>query len=293
MSPGDKTRIGTYSFFVWVANHLMEMGDLLSLAGVYGGLSHFTVMRIHLLKKYFDGGEKKKGGGEKKKELEILEKISDLLCPTMNNTNYRQFWSDLCQRSIRAVPYLAIHLRDIVFLEDGNPDFVEEDLVNLEKMSRLWDVMNTVMGGRNESAPSSSSDVSSLSSSLPSSFSSPSSPPLHSHSSSSKVRNYLLQKWEECPPNDDVLDVLSHKLQAFRGAVPEEREGNFVKKVVTKKLFSYCEKGDVKGFLFFLFIFCFSFMYQQMHKCIRHNGEISYPFSQRKIYFPIKSFLSH
>jgi len=56
--------------------------------------------------------------------------------PNQNFKNYRTLIISK-PKETPLVPYLALYLRDITFITDGNPDFTEEGLINFEKMLLL------------------------------------------------------------------------------------------------------------------------------------------------------------
>ncbi len=59
-----------------------------------------------------------------------LEQISSLM--KGNKAGYRRKMEGFLSSGEPAIPYLAVHLSDLTFLEDGNPNYVD-DLVNMQK----------------------------------------------------------------------------------------------------------------------------------------------------------------
>lgn len=62
------------------------------------------------------------------------QKSLDALTELMrgNKTGYRRKMEVFLSSGEPAIPYLAVHLSDLTFLEDGNPNFVD-DLINMQK----------------------------------------------------------------------------------------------------------------------------------------------------------------
>ena len=39
----------------------------------------------------------------------------------------------LLEEDLPCVPYIGIYLSDLTFIEDGNPEFLDENLINFQK----------------------------------------------------------------------------------------------------------------------------------------------------------------
>jgi len=71
-----------------------------------------------------------------------LEKLNELMESNFNFKRYRdELRSVFHSRKTAVIPYLGIILRDITFIEEGNPDYLEDDAVNFEKLEMLGDVI--------------------------------------------------------------------------------------------------------------------------------------------------------
>jgi hypothetical protein len=72
----------------------------------------------------------------------IFEEITKFIATEGNYRNYR---NALSKADLPATPYLGVFLRDLTFIEDGNPDYVEDDqFMNFEKMRMLSGVLSTI-----------------------------------------------------------------------------------------------------------------------------------------------------
>jgi hypothetical protein len=67
---------------------------------------------------------------------EIHQRLEDVMKPTSNFKVYREAIS-VKPKEMPVVPYLAVYLRDITFVCDGNPDRTSDGLVNFEKIQLL------------------------------------------------------------------------------------------------------------------------------------------------------------
>lgn len=66
------------------------------------------------------------------------------MSPNKSFANYRQ-----CIRQAHAplVPYLGVYMQDMVFIEDGNPDFLKDypGFINFHKRRLLADVIKDII----------------------------------------------------------------------------------------------------------------------------------------------------
>eukprot|EP01091_Cochliopodium_minus_P019828 TRINITY_DN8457_c0_g1_i2.p1 TRINITY_DN8457_c0_g1~~TRINITY_DN8457_c0_g1_i2.p1 ORF type:complete len:746 (-),score=240.79 TRINITY_DN8457_c0_g1_i2:172-2409(-) len=63
------------------------------------------------------------------KLLQELQEIEDFMLPIGNFKNYRVLFNKSITQKIPIVPYLPVHLRDLIYINDGNPDKLEDDLL--------------------------------------------------------------------------------------------------------------------------------------------------------------------
>ena len=54
--------------------------------------------------------------------------------------NFKNYRAEQERVTPPTIPYLAVHLKDLTFIEDGNASFKSDDMVNFEKMTMLTDV---------------------------------------------------------------------------------------------------------------------------------------------------------
>eukprot|EP01105_Mastigella_eilhardi_P024233 TRINITY_DN628_c0_g1_i2.p1 TRINITY_DN628_c0_g1~~TRINITY_DN628_c0_g1_i2.p1 ORF type:complete len:147 (-),score=60.55 TRINITY_DN628_c0_g1_i2:50-490(-) len=62
---------------------------------------------------------------------------------TSTDGNYAEYRAQLQRAQPPILPYVALFLRDLVFIEDGNPLYVHDTAVNLGKLSKLAPIFNT------------------------------------------------------------------------------------------------------------------------------------------------------
>lgn len=66
----------------------------------------------------------------------IFDEVDELLQPNSNWAHYRDLLRSVQARGVPVVPYTALYLRDLTFVQDGNPDTLPESrqLLNWEKI---------------------------------------------------------------------------------------------------------------------------------------------------------------
>jgi RasGEF domain len=78
------------------------------------------------------------------RKWETLRSLNALMSPDQNQGKYRKVFGHC---SLPAIPFQAVLLRDLTFIEDGNRTFVDEEgtLINLRKMELLAKVVQSVL----------------------------------------------------------------------------------------------------------------------------------------------------
>ena len=76
------------------------------------------------------------------KNWRSFSKIEALLA--MDN-NYRQLREEIKQASLPIIPFVAVLLHDLTFIEDGNPSRLESGLINFVKHAMVADVVGSIV----------------------------------------------------------------------------------------------------------------------------------------------------
>jgi hypothetical protein len=126
------------------------LGDILSAAAIHGGLSHFTVTRLTVVKKVVTSYQKER---KRSKKTDVILRLNNLLNPLSNNKAYREYWKSVTP-SNPCVPFLANHLRDVTFQEDGNADKLASGQVNVKKITKLSSIITDILKCQNAKLPS-------------------------------------------------------------------------------------------------------------------------------------------
>ncbi|KAH3743344.1 Ras guanine nucleotide exchange factor [Pelomyxa schiedti] len=120
-----------YTKFIMIAEHLRRIGNYSSVMSILAGLTTSPVSRLTLTKQAVN-----------KSALALLEKLHQLMSPTMSFKTYREC---LHKNTSFVIPYLGTYLSDLTFICDGNPDFVdsteEVPLINIKKRELEYSVI--------------------------------------------------------------------------------------------------------------------------------------------------------
>jgi len=118
-----KTRVRTIQHILDVAAELLEYGDFLALFALGSAFSGAAISRLKGSLSLLDE--------RRVVILETLERLVD------NSNNYRTYRDMLEVRKAEGhcIPQLALYLRNLTFMEDGNPDYLHDssDLANIGK----------------------------------------------------------------------------------------------------------------------------------------------------------------
>ena len=111
-APDDRKRGQTIEFWVRVADRVFDMNNFAGLMEIVGGLGATSVVRL-----------KKAWKGVSRNKQKTWDRLRELMGPQKAFASYRN-----CIRQAHAplIPYLGVYMQDMVFLEDGNPDFLKE-----------------------------------------------------------------------------------------------------------------------------------------------------------------------
>lgn len=130
MQTDIRQRVNAFKKFVAVTEHLRAMGNFNGLMEIIAGLNMFSVQRL-------------------KKTLEaipsrctaVLAEMDTLMENKYNYGAYRSQLNTLLERGEPCVPYLGICLRDLLMIDEGNPDRLPDKGLNFEKLQLIGDVI--------------------------------------------------------------------------------------------------------------------------------------------------------
>jgi len=106
--------------FIYLTYTLLELNNFNTAMSVLAGLNLHCVQRLDEIWDLVPESTKT-----------LFHQMEKVLRPHANFRNYRQL---LETRSLPILPYFGLFLRDLTFIDDGNETFVEQNLVNFEKV---------------------------------------------------------------------------------------------------------------------------------------------------------------
>eukprot|EP00026_Physarum_polycephalum_P004383 Phypoly_transcript_04401.p1 GENE.Phypoly_transcript_04401~~Phypoly_transcript_04401.p1 ORF type:complete len:543 (+),score=73.34 Phypoly_transcript_04401:306-1934(+) len=127
----SKQRVTVVKRMIQIANKCLSFNNFNTVMEIIAGLHMSSIQRL-----------KKTWKALSSKYTAIFEEITKFISTEGNYRNYRNALSKV---ELPANPYLGVFLRDLTFIEDGNPDFVEDDqFLNFEKMRMLNSVLSSI-----------------------------------------------------------------------------------------------------------------------------------------------------
>jgi len=135
-----KDRTSTIGVFLQLAAALLEMRDYNAFVAILSGLNNSSATRL-----------KKSYGKLSTKQAQSFEQMADLASGKENYRVLRQLWV-IAQPP--AVPFLALTLKDLTFIEDGNPDKLEDGSTNFYKYRKMAEVISLCLSTRDVIATS-------------------------------------------------------------------------------------------------------------------------------------------
>jgi len=128
MQTEAKPREKTVRKFISVAEHLRELNNFNGVMEIIGGLNLWPVQR---LKQTWEEVGSMKG---------TIDKLDNLM---ENKQNYKVYRSALAGAKAPLLPYLGVCLRDMLFVEEGNGNYINKDegVINFEKLQLMGGVI--------------------------------------------------------------------------------------------------------------------------------------------------------
>jgi len=125
-----KDRVERLKKLIKMAYNFRAQNNFDGVMQVLGGLNRACVRR---LKKTWDELSSS--------ELALVEELEDLMHYTGSFQKYRKV---LDESEAPCLPYFGLFLTDITFIEDGNPDYVHDGLINFGKQEMLSKVLSKI-----------------------------------------------------------------------------------------------------------------------------------------------------
>ncbi|PRP86488.1 hypothetical protein PROFUN_05270 [Planoprotostelium fungivorum] len=130
LCPDLRRRVTTIKRFIQIADNCRKMNNFSSALSIIGGLNLGAVQKMSKTWQEVPSQYK-----------DDLTELTSLLTSIGNFRTYRQA---LKAAERPAVPYIAVTLKDLTFIEDGNDNFRANGMVNFEKMAMLASAFSQV-----------------------------------------------------------------------------------------------------------------------------------------------------
>eukprot|EP01103_Thecamoeba_quadrilineata_P009286 TRINITY_DN1901_c0_g1_i2.p1 TRINITY_DN1901_c0_g1~~TRINITY_DN1901_c0_g1_i2.p1 ORF type:complete len:490 (-),score=122.29 TRINITY_DN1901_c0_g1_i2:44-1513(-) len=120
-----KNQIRLLSKFVRAAKYLFDMNNFQTMMQIISGINNISVQRLKL-EEWLPN-----------KQKEYVERLTNLMSPANNFRNYRAAIKQLPTY----FPHMVVVLRDVTHINDGNPSYFEEQVINFEKLQLLSSII--------------------------------------------------------------------------------------------------------------------------------------------------------
>jgi len=123
-----KPQVAAIRRFILLAEQLIGMQAYNTAAAVLSGLSHISVTRLKKTQRNIPESWKSR-----------LQSMTTLFSAEMNYARYRSALG----HSPPVIPFLPVTLRDIAFICEGNPDYLDDDktVINISKLCMITDAI--------------------------------------------------------------------------------------------------------------------------------------------------------
>ena len=117
-------RVHMLDKFVQLGDTLRQLNNFQSLMATLAGLN---LSPIHRMKRHW--------GMLSKKRLRMWDELNELMS---SDNSFKAYRTALDEASLPALPYVGVHLTDLFFKEDANPDMVD-GLINYRKREMVYE----------------------------------------------------------------------------------------------------------------------------------------------------------
>ncbi|KFV74205.1 RAS guanyl-releasing protein 1, partial [Dryobates pubescens] len=129
--PTPQLRAEVFIKFIHVAQKLHQLQNFNTLMAVIGGLCHSSISRL-----------KETSSCVPHDVIKVFNDMTELLSSYRNYDSYRRAYSECTNFKI---PILGVHLKDLISLYEGMPDYLEDKKVNIYKLYSLYHHINELV----------------------------------------------------------------------------------------------------------------------------------------------------
>eukprot|EP00026_Physarum_polycephalum_P002344 Phypoly_transcript_02350.p1 GENE.Phypoly_transcript_02350~~Phypoly_transcript_02350.p1 ORF type:complete len:840 (+),score=167.09 Phypoly_transcript_02350:149-2668(+) len=119
-------RVKVWEKIIDIAKALLKLNNFNTLMSIIGGLNNSCVFRLKKTKKKLLSNAR-----------DVVANIEKVMNTQQSFKNYR---TALREANLPCLPYLGVHLSDLVFIEEGNPDNVDGE-INVRKRELIYGVI--------------------------------------------------------------------------------------------------------------------------------------------------------
>ncbi|XP_070307032.1 RAS guanyl-releasing protein 4 isoform X3 [Odocoileus virginianus] len=142
--PGPAQRAQVLDKFIHVAQKLLQLHNFNTLMAVTGGLCHSAISRLKDSHAHLSPDSTK-----------ALLELTELLAAHNNYARYRRTWADC---TAFRLPVLGVHLKDLVALNESQPDRLPDGRLHLPKLNSLYLRLQELAALQRQEPPGSASE---------------------------------------------------------------------------------------------------------------------------------------
>lgn len=122
-----KNRVKLLTKYIVIAQKLKEIQNFHLLVAVISGINNSAILRLKWTHSHLST--------KTKQTLQQLEQLCSM------EASFKNLREAIDNAVPPCIPYLGTYLMDLTFIEDGNPDFVEGNLINFEKRKLQYRIL--------------------------------------------------------------------------------------------------------------------------------------------------------
>eukprot|EP01096_Ripella_sp_DP13-Kostka_P006829 TRINITY_DN2466_c0_g1_i8.p1 TRINITY_DN2466_c0_g1~~TRINITY_DN2466_c0_g1_i8.p1 ORF type:complete len:953 (-),score=400.95 TRINITY_DN2466_c0_g1_i8:17-2875(-) len=130
LADSPRTRLAILKNFIDIAEKLLELNNFNGIMEIISGLQNSSIFRLRQLWSSLDK--------QHQKTYEQLQAV------VSRDQSYKALRAQLHSLDPPCVPYLGVYLTDLIFIEDGNPDFLQRGLINFVKCQFVSQVIREI-----------------------------------------------------------------------------------------------------------------------------------------------------
>ncbi|XP_061854414.1 RAS guanyl-releasing protein 1 isoform X1 [Colius striatus] len=129
--PTPQLRAEVFIKFIHVAQKLHQLQNFNTLMAVIGGLCHSSISRL-----------KETSSCVPHDVIKVFNEMTELLSSYRNYDSYRRAYNECSNFKI---PILGVHLKDLISLYEGMPDYLDNKKININKLYSLYNHINELI----------------------------------------------------------------------------------------------------------------------------------------------------